>query len=505
MLAARPAGAAVDLAGNWSAVTFSSTGTSGFTLSVQKSGANYSCFIDDYDLDFVDYFASHATFNPATLQFHLDWAAPGSFSFDGFVSADGNMLNCVLSNAFGLFPMAIPRQPSAADCLAAVYTNADGPLPYRLFVPTNYLGTNKYPLVIFLHGVGERGTDNVVQLSANIGVLSFISQSNQAAHPCLLVAPQCPTNDDASWIDDIRRGQLSGLLTNLEARYSLDTNRIYITGLSMGGLGTWDQITQNPNLYAAAVPMSGAGDLTLAPLITNVPIWNFHSVNDSVVDVTFSRLMVGAVRSAGGNPIYTEYATGDHPIWPIAYYTPSLVDWVMTQRRGQPPGGFLEATITSPTTNANYATGATNVTLSGTTGDATAAVFGLNAYNVQTGVLSPVSGTTNWTATNLLVQPGATNRLLITAFGTSWSAILGGNTSFSRSLQVAQVAAPIMMTILKNSQGVLLSWSGGVPPYTIQQRTNLSSGSWLGVKATNGTSVTLPLAAPADFYRIQGQ
>src|SRR5262249_47994115 len=177
--------------------------------------------------------------------------------------------------------------------------------------------------------------------------------------------------NDANWADAIRHTQLLGLLTNLESQYSLDTNRIYITGLSMGGIGTWDQITHTPSLYAAAVPMSAAGDITLAPLITAVPVWNFHAVNDSIVDVNFSRLMINSIRLAGGNPIYTEYATGDHPIWPIAYYTPSLVDWVMAQRRNQPLSGFLQATITSPTTNATYATGATNVTISGTSGDST--------------------------------------------------------------------------------------------------------------------------------------
>src|SRR5262249_39546406 len=212
--------------------------------------------------------------------------------------------------------------------------------------------------------------------------------------------------NDANWADAIRHTQLLGLLTNLESQYSLDTNRLYITGLSMGGIGTWDQITHSPSRYAAAVPMSGAGDITLAASITAVPVWNFHSANDSIVDVNFSRLMVNSMRLAGGNPIYTEYATGDHPIWPVAYYTPSLVDWVMAQHRGQPLSGFLQATVVSPTTNVAFVTGAANVTLAGTAGDATAAVFGLNAYNVQTAAFGAVTGTTNWLAANVPLQSG---------------------------------------------------------------------------------------------------
>lgn len=89
--------AAGDFAGNWSAITSSSTGTSGYSLAVQESGGSYSSFIDDYDVDFIAYYASHATFNSNTLQFHLDWPPPGGFSFDGFVSVDGNTLNCLFS------------------------------------------------------------------------------------------------------------------------------------------------------------------------------------------------------------------------------------------------------------------------------------------------------------------------------------------------------------------------------------------------------------------------
>lgn len=495
-LAVTTCSGAADLVGNWSSVSAARTTSSGFTLSVQKSGANYSCFIDSYDLDFVDYYASHTTFNPATLQFHMDWSAPGGFSFDGFLSADGNTLNCFLSNAFGIFPLAVPRQPGLADFSAGSYTNADGVLPYRLFVPANYQSTNKYPLVMFLHGVGERGTDNMVQVTTTIGFLNFISQSNQAAHPCLLVAPQCPTNNDAVWADAIRRTQLLGLLTNLETRFSIDLDRIYITGLSMGGVGSWDQITHGPTVYAAAVPMSGGGDLTLAPAIKDVPAWNFHAVNDSIADVNFSRFMVNAIRFAGGNPIYTEYATGDHPIWSIAYYTPGLVDWVMAQRRGQPLAGFLHAT---------FATGTTNLTLTGTAGDATAAVFGLNAYNVQTAAFSLVTGTANWTASNVPLLPGTTNRIIVMAFGTSWSSILGGNTSFSTSLLVNQVATPITMTISPSGPNVSLGWTGGAPPYVVQQRTNLTMGAWQNVQTNAGNTTLLPRIAPTTFYRVQGQ
>src|SRR5262249_5923284 len=143
-------------------------------------------------------------------------------------------------------------------------------LPYRLMKPEGYDASKKYPLVIFLHGAGERGTDNEKQLVH--GVPQFASKENREKYPCFLIAPQCP--DKQSWVNVDWSAEphtipkepaesaklVLNLIQSLQKEYSVDPKRIYITGLSMGGYGTWDLLARKPELFAAAVPICGGGD-----------------------------------------------------------------------------------------------------------------------------------------------------------------------------------------------------------------------------------------------------
>src|SRR5437667_6262141 len=123
-------------------------------------------------------------------------------------------------------------------------------------------------------------------------------------------------------------------------------------------------------MYAAAIPMSGSGNTGLASRIIQVPIWNFHAANDGTVNVSGSRTMINAVRRAGGNPVYTEYATGGHVIWTPAYNTPILMDWVYAQKRGVAATNAPLLTITAPTTEAIYASSnIVSLNLGGTASD----------------------------------------------------------------------------------------------------------------------------------------
>jgi len=157
-------------------------------------------------------------------------------------------------------------------------------------------------VVLFLHGAGESGTDNRLQLTGQTGELVFASETNQLKYPSFMVAPQCLLN--GAWADSIRRAQVLGLMKALQSEFNIDSNRLYITGLSLGGIGSWDYISQSPGMYAAAIPMSGNGDTSRAASISQVPIWDFHAANDGTVNVSGSRTMIGAIRRAGGNPIY---------------------------------------------------------------------------------------------------------------------------------------------------------------------------------------------------------
>ncbi len=377
------------------------------------------------------------------------------------------------------------------------YTNTQGVLPYRLFIPTNYSTATRYPIVLFLHGAGERGSDNRLQLTGQTGCLVFASETNQLRYPSFMVAPQCPLN--ASWTDSIRRGQVLGLMNLLVSQFSIDTNRLYVTGLSMGGMGSWDYIGQYPNMYAAAIPMSGSGTATLAPKMVQTSIWNFHAANDTVVNVSGSRTMIDAVRRAGGNPIYTEYAAGGHGIWTPAYNTPILMDWVYSQTRGAGSAARPLLRITSPTEAPVYSSSTLVLGLAGTATDGSTGPTSVTWTNYESGVTRGVaSGTTNWAITNVVLRNTVTNLVLVTGKGTSWYSSLGGNTTFNDTLAV--IFPPLIVVQPEGrviNQGEAVTFDVGVdaaaPSPRYQWRFN-------GTNIVGGTagSLTLTNAQPSD-------
>ena len=195
---------------------------------------------------------------------------------------------------------------------ARTFTDAaGGKLLYRLLQPKNYDAKTKlkYPLVLFLHGAGERGADNKAQLVH--GMADFAANKMMTDYPCFVVAPQCPTGE--KWVDvdwsatkhDMPDKPASPmrltlqLLDALQKEFSIDAARLYITGLSMGGYGTWDGIQRHPELFAAAVPICGGGDPKLAKKIAAIPIWAFHGDQDEAVPVSGSRDMIAALKTAG--------------------------------------------------------------------------------------------------------------------------------------------------------------------------------------------------------------
>jgi predicted peptidase len=212
-------------------------------------------------------------------------------------------------------------------------------LKYRLFKPDAIEG--KIPLVLFLHGAGERGDDNAAQ--TRHGVKAFTAQ--RAKHPHVLVAPQCPK--DKKW-NDVNWHAMSHttpekpsepmalvleLLDVLPKELPIDAKRIYVTGLSMGGYGTWDLLARRPALFAAGVPICGGGDETSAAAFAKVPQWIFHGDKDGVVKPERSRNMVEALKKAGGEPKYTEYPGVGHNAWDKAYGDPALFEWLFARSK----------------------------------------------------------------------------------------------------------------------------------------------------------------------------
>lgn len=234
-------------------------------------------------------------------------------------------------------------QTSPADALSAeTFTSkSGGELKYRLLTPAKIEEGKKYPLVIFLHGAGERGSDNAAQLKH--GVTDFVR--HQADFPCFLIAPQCP--EGKRWVEvdwsapshdqpekpGDQMAMVRELIDRTVAEKPVDASRIYITGLSMGGYGTWDAIARYPDLFAAAAPICGGGDPKHAKAIKDLPIWCFHGDQDQAVKVERSRQMIEAIKSAGGEPKYTEYPGVAHDSWTRTYANDEFFAWLFAQKK----------------------------------------------------------------------------------------------------------------------------------------------------------------------------
>lgn len=206
----------------------------------------------------------------------------------------------------------------------------DGTLhPYVVYVPRAYDPGKAWPLVVFLHGRGERGRDGLVQ--TEVGLPSAIRRHAER-FPCLVLMPQCP--DDRHW-DGARDIVETAFALTLHT-YNVDPRRIYLTGLSMGGYATWHYGAAKPDVFAALMPVCGGGDPADAEALATLPVWAFHGADDAVVPVEESRRMVEAVRAAGGDIQYTEYPDTGHDSWTRAYNDPDAIRWLLRQRRDEP-------------------------------------------------------------------------------------------------------------------------------------------------------------------------
>ncbi|HEX6833374.1 MAG TPA: malectin domain-containing carbohydrate-binding protein [Rudaea sp.] len=322
-----------------------------------------------------------------------------------------------------------------ADFLSGTYSG----MPYRYFVPPGYNAANAYPLILFLHGVGEEGSDNSAQLNNNAnGAMHLVDAQNLAVQPVFMVAPQCPSG---GWWGGATTATAIAIIDQIAASYHIDPDRVYVTGLSMGGYGTWDAVTQQPTRFAAAVPMSGGGDTNAAASVANLPFWFFHANNDPTVGVAGSDNLVAALRDAGASVIYTRYDTGGHGIWPVGYVTPMLFNWIVAQRRGAPSTSAPPLLrIETPTTGSAFATQDATLNLTGS------ALFGGNAlnsiaWNLRGGIGGTGGGTTSWSIVGVPIASGA-NLVRVIATGTSFSANYGGATTFNDALTVNRIGPP---------------------------------------------------------------
>jgi predicted peptidase len=225
-------------------------------------------------------------------------------------------------------------------------------LRYRMLTPANYDMHKAYPLIIFLHGSGERGSDNAAQLLH--GGALFLNDTARRDFPAFVIFPQCP--EGKSWAPFRMKRDTSGkvtgaefltdapttipgalvkaLLDSLLASGKVDPKRVYIGGLSLGGMGTFDMLARYPDLFAAAFPICGAGDVkTAAVFAKKVPLWIFHGAADMVVPPDFSRAYYAELQKLGSEVKYTEYPGVGHNSWDNAFAEPQLLPWLFRHHK----------------------------------------------------------------------------------------------------------------------------------------------------------------------------
>ena len=199
---------------------------------------------------------------------------------------------------------------------------------YLLFLPAGYgEKEQEWPLMLFLHGAGERG-DDLEQVKLH-GPPKVVEKKKD--FPFILVSPQCP--EDKWWPNEV--DMLTNLLDDIVERYEVDEKRIYLTGLSMGGYGVWRLVTEEPERFAAAAPICGGGIPALAEKFKDVPVWAFHGAKDNVVPLKESEDMVNALKACGGHVKLTVYPEAEHDSWTKTYNKEELYRWFLSHRRAK--------------------------------------------------------------------------------------------------------------------------------------------------------------------------
>lgn len=233
-----------------------------------------------------------------------------------------------------------------------VFTSAAGvKVPYRLLLPAGYDPKKTYPMIVMLHGKGERGSDNAKQLGN--GIETFATPALHAKLPAIVVVPQCPEDDKWTTMSStfaagqqkllpyptpISRAALE-LVADLQKRHGVDGKRTSILGISMGAFGAMDWLARKPDMFGAVVAMSGGGDIDQAATLNRARVWFLHGDKDSVVTVDQSLKVAAAMRKAGGDPKVTVIPGRDHGPWDDLTTRPDVLKWLL----GEPPAPIMVA------------------------------------------------------------------------------------------------------------------------------------------------------------------
>jgi predicted peptidase len=272
--------------------------------------------------------------------------------------ADGSHLQTIKKQNMKKIPLLLSVFFSAVNVAKAqmslyqklYFIKEKDTLPYRLLLPENYDATKKYPLIFFLHGSGERGNDNEAQLVH--GGKLFLKDSLRKNYPAIVIFPQCPANSFWSNVDikknkkeesdlkfqtggkpTVAMGLLQQLVKNIIKNYPVQKKQIYVGGLSMGGMGTFEMVNRNPSLFAAAFPICGGADSAIASKIKRVNWWVFHGAKDDVVLPKYSQQIVDALQKINASVKFTLYPEANHNSWDSAFAEPGLMQWILSNKK----------------------------------------------------------------------------------------------------------------------------------------------------------------------------
>jgi|SRR5579864_276661 len=258
------------------------------------------------------------------------------------------MAHALTLTLLGWVALASTARPAATGFLARTLVLGSREVHYQVYVPAAYTPARSWPLVLFLHGSGERGADNLAQLREG---LAPAIRAHSHWFPLLAVFPQAPA--DARWRDATEQDVMR-IVDAVAAEWQTDRDRTYVVGMSMGGYGAWQLAMDHPDRFAAVVPVCGgvlppprepellgvkvphpSADpyAQIAQAVAGLPVWIFHGAEDPVVPVAESRRMVKELVARGGAPRYTEYPFVGHDSWDPAFNSPDLWEWLLRQRR----------------------------------------------------------------------------------------------------------------------------------------------------------------------------
>jgi poly(3-hydroxybutyrate) depolymerase len=382
--------------------------------------------------------------------------------------------------------------PPTAQYLKRNFTNTAGArIPYVIHVPANYNPAHRHALACFLHGASWNENALPAGFEEWPNVVAVTSYRQQATDPVIMV-----------WPNDWVVGRVPDLLDHLAREYRLDPERIYLGGYSMGVAGVWDLLGLRPDFFAGAVVWAGGKGSAPASKIKDVPLWAFCAKDDPYVGSSTQNL-IAALRAAGGHPLYSEFNSGGHegPMR-VASCSPVMRDWLLAQRRGQPPTSAftVQAGARGPIT-LPVATGASSLALAGAAraaaGNITAVTYE-NGANKARGMAATLrqADALSWMIPAVPLAADKTNAIVVTAtLDTTWAPAFGGTTTFSDTVSV--FSTPVRLSLTR--QG------GDVLPFSLWTAPAVDATEWSLLEDNVTPPLTFPAPVGTQFYLLRGR